>query len=177
MEKNNIYLIGLSGTGKSTVGKELAKITNLSFFEMDHEITKIEGYSISEIFKIKGEEHFRNVESDVLFEISKNKGYIISTGGGVPIKKYNRELMNKSGLTVKLDCNPDVIFNRIKSNQKSIRPLLGSAITLNKIKTMYFERESIYSFAHHTIDTSKRIPSEIANSIVDFWIKWMKTNE
>ena len=74
MKKKNIYLIGLSGTGKSTVGKELAKITNLSFFEMDHEITKIEGYSISEIFKIKGEEHFRNIESDVLSEISKNKG-------------------------------------------------------------------------------------------------------
>ena len=60
MEKNNIYLIGLSGTGKSTVGKELAKITKFSFFEMDHEITKIEGYSISEIFKIVDYTYLKN---------------------------------------------------------------------------------------------------------------------
>ena len=174
MTKHNIYLIGLSGTGKSTVGKILSQIVQLPYIEMDEKIIEKDGSNIEQIFANKGEEYFRNIESKILTEISSNKGYIVSTGGGVPIKNENREIMLKSGFVVNLTASANNILLRVKKDGNIIRPLLGKKSSIESIKNMMVERKDIYKFAQLTLNTSNKTPNDIANNISDNWNKWKK---
>lgn len=174
MTKHNIYLIGLSGTGKSTVGKILSQIVQLPYIEMDEKIIEKDGSNIEQIFANKGEEYFRNIESKILTEISSNKGYIVSTGGGVPIKNENREIMLKSGFVVNLTASANNILLRVKKDGNIIRPLLGKKSSIESIKNMMVERKNIYKFAQLTLNTSNKTPNDIANNISDNWNKWKK---
>ena len=174
MTKHNIYLIGLSGTGKSTVGKILSQIIKLPHIEMDEEITEKDGRNIDQIFAKKGEGYFRNIESEILTEICSHKGYIVSTGGGVPIKIENRDIMLKSGFVVNLTASANDILFRVKKDGNIIRPLLGKKSNLESIKKMMEERKKIYKFAQLTLDTSNKTPNDIALNISDNRNEWKK---
>ena len=174
MNKHNIYLIGLSGTGKSTIGKILSQIIKLPHIEMDEKITQKDGNNIEEIFDKKGEVYFRNIESEILTEICSHKGYIVSTGGGVPIKNENRDIMLKSGFVVNLTASANDILFRVHKDRNIIRPLLGKQTTLQSIKNMMHERKDIYKFAQLTLNTSKKTPNDIALNISDNWNEWKK---
>ena len=144
--KNNIILIGYMGAGKSTVGKALAKCLGYHFLDTDLWIEKKEGEKISLIFEKKGEEYFRNKETECLIDLlSEEKGKVISVGGGLPLRSKNRELLKKLGRVVYLKATPEVIFERVKNDQS--RPLLQTDNPKERIITMMKEREEFYQEA------------------------------
>ena len=174
INKRNIILTGYMGSGKSTVGKELSALTGLSLKDSDAEIEKTEGMSINDIFKIKGEEYFRELETSYLEKLLAN-GFngILSCGGGMPVKEENRALLNRLGLVIYLKADADTVMKRLKSDNS--RPLLSKENEqekYEKIKEMLIIREPYYtSGAELVIDTSDRHPYDIAKEIENFLLK------
>ena len=111
----NIILIGFMGTGKSTVGKRLARVKNMKFLDMDFEIEKKENKTISQIFKEHGETYFRAKESELLKEVSSLENTIISTGGGIVENGINIEILRNTKNVVWLDGNVNTISNNLKN--------------------------------------------------------------
>lgn len=138
LEKQNIILIGLPACGKSTAGKRLAEITGREFFDSDDEIEKREGMTIPQIFAEKGEEAFRDIESEVIKELSKKNGVIIATGGGAVLRSENVNALKSNGKIIFLDRNPDTLI------PTSNRPVFNKKA---KIKALYDVRYPIYSGA------------------------------
>jgi len=171
--KPNIYLIGLSGTGKTRSGRRLAEMLKWPFVEMDGIIEDRAGKSISRIFDENGEEHFRNMESKILVEVAERGGRVVSTGGGVPVRADNRTTMKLSGMVVRLSASPEEIHRRLASSAalrgRSARPLLGSDTTIETLQAMLDEREEMYATADVTIDTEKKSHDQVAELIVRAW--------
>ena len=115
----NIFLIGMMGTGKSTLGVKLAEKLEWSFVDLDTQIEKKAGISISEIFSKQGEETFRDMESEILVEVCRNNHQVIATGGGIILRDKNRMLMKKQGYQIWLKATPETIFTRVKDNPSS----------------------------------------------------------
>ena len=161
---NNIYLIGFMGTGKSTVAKKLQRFLPFQVVEMDEAIERVEAMSIPEIFEKKGEDGFRNAESQLLSIIAKENNQIISCGGGIVLRQENVDTMKNSGTVVRLDATPEVIFDRVNRNDK--RPLVKGK-TLEDIKKMISDREEAYkNAADITIDASTLNVDEVTSEIV-----------
>lgn len=140
----NIVLIGMSGVGKSTIGKALAEELKLAFLDTDTYIEKIENKKINNIFKENGENYFRTLEAKIIEEISKNTNLVISTGGGVILNKKNMDFLKKNGTIVFLEASIEYIADNItKSNEE--RPLLNKQNTLLKdIENLYSKRKDLY---------------------------------
>ena len=164
--KPNIYLIGLSGTGKTRSGRRLAEILKWPFVEMDGIIEDRAGKSIPRIFDENGEEYFRDLESKILVEVAERGGRVVSTGGGVPVRADNRTTMKRSGMVVRLRASPEEIHRRLAS---SVRPLLGTDTTIETLETKLNEREQMYATADVTIDTEEKSHDQVAGLIVKAW--------
>jgi shikimate kinase len=119
-----LFLVGLPGSGKSTIGKNLANILNIPFLDTDDFICERENTTIEEIFKIKGEGYFREYEKKVLQELIHLPEFILSTGGGLPCFFNNMEVINKSGVSIFLDVPPATICKRLWTTNNQNRPLL-----------------------------------------------------
>ena len=153
--QNNIFLIGFMGSGKTTLGKKLAKKLGQPFFDLDVEIEKSEGLSINELFDQKGEAHFRELESKTLQSlIENNESFVLSLGGGTPCYHKNMELVNNSGISIYLKYNAGILASRLMGARKK-RPLIKS---LDEAKLKEFvgnkliERESFYKQAELIIE-------------------------
>lgn len=133
-QKQNIVLIGMPSSGKTTIGKKLAKITNKQFIDTDVEIEQ-KGEKITDIFKTKGEKYFRDVESQVVLETAKKTGVIIATGGGSVLRKENVKALKQNGIIVFLDRS---LENLIPTKS---RPLSSD---IDALKKRYQERYSVY---------------------------------
>lgn len=152
---DNILLIGFMGSGKSTVGKELAKALDCHFIDMDDEIEqKKENRSICDIFNAEGEGHFRKLETDYLQSLlKKTNNAIISTGGGIVLKEGNRKLLKAIGKVVFLHADVEHIVKNVKDD--TTRPLLQSDDYIKTITEMLESREDKYlSSADMIIQTS-----------------------
>ena len=161
---NNIYLIGFMGTGKSTIAKKLQRFLPFQVVELDEAIERVEAMTIPEIFEKKGEDGFRNAESQLLSIIAKEKNQIISCGGGIVLRQENIDTMKNSGTVVRLDASPEVIYERVCRNDK--RPLVKGK-RLEDVKNMISDREEAYkNAADITVDAGTLSPEEIASEIV-----------
>jgi shikimate kinase len=160
----NIYLIGFMGTGKSTVGKELAKAIGWPCIDMDSEISKREGLTIPEIFAQKGEAYFREAESKLLKELSDQDGLVVTTGGGVVTRESNRELLQR-GFIISLYANKDVIRERV--SQTTGRPLLAGTDMDKTIDALLEQRKAYYDQANLKLDTSTKSVPELVAEIVE----------
>ena len=139
-KKDRIYLTGFMGTGKSTVGAYLSRITSRRIIDTDSIIEKESGISIAEIFKSHDETYFRELERSVLISTFQLKNVIISTGGGLPCYEDNMKLINANGISVCLMARPDVILSRL-SFEKKVRPLAAAWRGQNgKIKFTYAKK-------------------------------------
>lgn len=118
-----IFLVGMPGSGKTTLAKSLAQALNISLIDLDAEIVKSERRSIESIFEKDGEEAFRKIEKDIVEKFSKVQKSVISTGGGAPCHYNNMDIMNQAGITIYLDVPPDELANRIFS-QEANRPMV-----------------------------------------------------
>jgi shikimate kinase len=160
----NIYLVGFMGTGKTVVGKILAAKLKRQFIEMDETIEKEEACPITEIFAVKGEPYFRELESNLLKKIAVQTGLIVSCGGGLICNDDNLKLLKESGTVFTLTAPAKTIYERTK--KYAHRPLLNVAEPEKKIDELLQKRNRYYSKAHHTIDTTKISPEEVAEKII-----------
>ena len=151
---NNIYLVGLMGAGKTTIGRSLAKHIGLIFIDSDREIEARTGVSIPTIFEIEGETGFRRREAQVIADISKLSSRVVATGGGVVLQRENRDNMRSSGLVVYLNVPPHTLWERTRNDRN--RPLLQVADPLLRLKELYEQRDPFYrEVAHKVIDGSR----------------------
>jgi shikimate kinase len=149
-------IIGMPGSGKSTMAKFLSNQTPLSFYDLDLEIEKNEGKNVNKIFREKGENYFREIETLTLKKILKEKNnFILSTGGGTPCFNDNMNLINKYGISIFLDTSLDILEERIARNNK--RPLFNSSDNLKKdLSDLFNLRKSFFSLSNHTIKDNNR---------------------
>ena len=149
-------IIGMPGSGKSTMAKFLSSQTLLSFYDLDLEIEKNEGKNINKIFREKNENYFREIETLTLKKIIKEKNnFILSTGGGTPCFNDNMNLINKYGISIFLDTSLDILEERIARNNK--RPLFNSSDNLKKdLSDLFNLRKSFFSLSNHTIKDNNR---------------------
>lgn len=131
-----IYLVGFMGSGKSTLGKRIAGSLEVSFFDTDSIVEAQSGKSISEIFEIFGEQHFRELETDVLKQTSFYTKSLNATGGGLPCFNNNMEWMKKEGITIYLQWPDDMLLSRLES-MKTDRPLLMNMGQTERAEVIY----------------------------------------
>ena len=172
--RENIYLTGFSGTGKSSNGRAAARRLNWAFVDTDALIERRERRSIPQIFSEFGEAHLRLVESAVLEDVAEGSQQVISTGGGMPVSAENRELMRRSGVCIRLTASPESIHRRLSRrrrtpNDSSVRPLLGGDAPVERIRALLAERESVYADADAVINTEGLRPGEAAAAIIAVW--------
>jgi len=144
IDKNrNIILIGYMGCGKSTVGRKTARALGLTFLDTDAMIEAEEDMTISKLFEEKGEEYFRQRETETIRKLlTEEKGKIIATGGGLPMREENRELLRKLGTVIYLKAEPETLYKRLSGDHK--RPLLKEGELRQKIETMLELRNPVY---------------------------------
>jgi len=173
----NIVLIGFRGTGKSTVGRLLAKRLERDFIDSDKHIEGSTGKTIKSIFEDDGEEGFRKIEADVIAGLSEEDNKIISVGGGAVLNEENIRNLKGNGFLVLLEATPEIIHSRIVQDEKTTqqRPSLTDKKPLDEIKHLIAEREPAYkSAADFTINTSYVSCEDIVNEIITIVNKTMK---
>jgi shikimate kinase len=148
----NIYLVGMMGCGKTTVGRQLAKRLGRSFADTDHEIEARTGVRIPTIFEIEGEAGFRRRETQVIAELATEHDLVLATGGGAILDPANRAALAASGVVVYLNAPPNLLFERTRHDRN--RPLLRVADPLAKISELFVVRDPLYrEVAHVVVDT------------------------
>ncbi|PIN85513.1 MAG: shikimate kinase [Candidatus Diapherotrites archaeon CG11_big_fil_rev_8_21_14_0_20_37_9] len=162
----NIALIGYRATGKTTIGKKLAKRMNMKFLDTDKIIEKKIGKKIKDFFDEHGEKEFREIESTVLKEICLGDEQCISCGGGIVILPENRDLLKKKCVVVLLESTPQAIYMRTKKDSK--RPALTSFDKFDEIVNVLEERKDKYeSIANVRADTSSISIEKVVQVIID----------
>lgn len=162
----NIYFIGMMGSGKSTIAKELVKKLNCSYLDADdYLVEKYEFDNISEIFETKGEEFFRNLEKEVLEEISSFEKHVIATGGGVILDDLNSDLMKQTGIIIYLESS---IKNLVKNLQTSThRPLLNDVELEERLEEIFKKRITLYeNAADVVVDVSYKNIDKIVDDVM-----------
>lgn len=162
----NYILVGYMGCGKTTVGKNLARICNMTFLDTDEWIEQQQGRSIRDIFVTDGEAAFRDMETALLRKLLEQKraGLVISTGGGMAVRKENRELLKQLGMVFYLKAKPETVYERVKTDTK--RPLLQCNDPLSRIRSMQEEREPAYmDAASYVIEVDEYRQQQIAEMI------------
>ena len=161
-----IFLFGLPGSGKSTLGEQVANDLKIEFIDLDSEIEKKESHSIADIFKSEGEENFRSIEEKRLSGFLEiDHSFVMATGGGTPCYGDNLIKMKESGITIVLDIDLDEIMNRVSQSAQD-RPLLKGENLKERIEKLYYERLEIY-FQAHIILTGTNIVSQTVISALD----------
>lgn len=166
---NNIYLVGFMGTGKTHIGKELARKKKWNFVDLDDLIELREKRRIVDIFAKDGEAYFRRLENKVLKEVAKEKKFVVACGGGVVINPENIRIMKEGGKVICLSAAPEVILKRTSTSVD--RPLLKVVDPKKQIIHLLKLRAPYYAQADKTIDTSKLSPKEVVDRILKFAFK------
>lgn len=154
----------MMGAGKTTVGKELATIMNCNFIDLDETIEKNYG-KISDIFKKKGEEYFRQIETLELKKLNIQETFVLSTGGGIVLKDENIKILQTLGYVFYLEASTDTIYERIK-NQKH-RPLLNTPDPKRSIEEILSKRKKLYENSGEKITVNNKNVKEIAEEIYE----------
>ena len=162
----NLFLIGMMGSWKSTVGRKLAEVLDMEFVDTDDVIEEMTEMKVAEIFKEFGEERFRKMEMAFFIEKAKQHGQIFSTGGGIVLEKQNRNVLQNNGICFLLDAAPKTLSERIHNKTK--RPLLTDSDNLEgRLQTIWQDRSSFYTdCAHHVIKTDELNPPQVLDKIL-----------
>lgn len=154
-KRDNLYLVGLMGAGKTTVGKVLAKHYGCTFRDSDQEIEARTGVKIPVIFEIEGETGFRKREEAVIAELTAMSGIVLATGGGAILSPLTRENLRRTGVVVYLRGTPEHLFERTRHDRN--RPLLQTENPLAKLRELYHQRDPLYrEVAEIVIDTGRQ---------------------
>ena len=162
----NIVLTGFMGTGKSFVGKTLARKLGWDFYDTDEMIEKDVGMSIADIFARKGEPHFRDLETKAIRLLAVLDKAVIACGGGAVLRRENMEELKKKGVIVCLTASPEKIYERTKTVRS--RPLLDVSDPVAKIKELLDFRKEYYNCCHLIVDTTDLTVAQITEKILAF---------
>lgn len=162
----NIFLIGFMGCGKSTIARALSERLDVEQVEMDELIVEEQGMPITEIFEKYGEEHFRDIETDLVRRLQEKDGVVVSCGGGAILREVNRSMMKQSGVIVLLTAKPETILERVKNSTN--RPVLNGNMNVEYITQLMERRRACYEDAADiTVVTDGKSLEVICKEITD----------
>jgi shikimate kinase len=166
MNDRNIFLVGMMGAGKTTVGKALARRLGREFIDCDREIVERTGVPIATIFEIEGEEGFRRRETQVLAELATRRGTVVATGGGAVLAEVNRRTMRASGTVVYLRVALDFLHERTRRD--TARPLLAEGDRRATLQGLLEKRDPLYQEAADlVVDSGAQSPGTLAQRVIE----------
>ena len=163
MHNKNIVLIGFMGTGKSSVGKVLAKRLNRTCVDIDQRIEEEQKKKIADIFEKEGEAHFRHLEKEMVRRVCADTNLVITAGGGAVLDSENMETFKKNGLVVSLEATAETIYQRVKDSKH--RPLLKGGDVMGEIRRLLESRKPFYAKANMTFKTDGKSAVQVADAI------------
>ncbi len=161
----SLALVGMPGSGKSTVGRSLGRRLKLPFHDSDHLIEQRIGCSIREFFAREGEEAFRDLEQQVLAGLAQGEPCVLATGGGAVLREANRQALRAAGHVIYLRSSPEELWRRLRRDTQ--RPLLQVADPMDKLRQLHAERDPLYrQAAHFIIDTGRPSVPTLVNMVL-----------
>ena len=165
--RRNLYLVGFSGSGKSTVGRLAARALDWTFVDTDEVIVSTAGAGIDSIFAESGEEGFRDAEHAALAKVAGGERQVVSTGGGIVTAERNRRLMSDSGIVVCLEARPETIGRRVSSQDEGpVRPMIDPGHRGHAVSALKAERQPLYALSDWTVHTDSLTPQAAADEVV-----------
>lgn len=166
-QNNNIFLVGLMGSGKTTVGKLLSKQLRRPFYDTDHEIVRRTGVTIPMIFEVEGEAGFRKREEQIIAELTQLEGVVLATGGGAILSPANREQLKQHGTVVYLRGTVDELWQRTRHDRN--RPLLQTQDPKARLRELYAQRDPLYrEIADVIVDTGRQNVNVLVHQLVQY---------
>ena len=165
MGQSNIFLVGMMGAGKTTVGRALAHRMKRAFVDTDRVLVERTGVPVATVFEIEGEDGFRRRESLVLREVCEEDGRVVATGGGIVLAEENRRVMRESGTVVYLRARLESLWERTRHDAS--RPLLATPDPKGRLAELLLEREPLYrDAAHVVVDSGSQSASTLVNRVL-----------
>ena len=170
--RENVFITGFSGTGKTTTGHEVARLLGWEFVDTDDLIVASEGMAIEDIFSRHGEDEFRRIERETLASVASSQRQVVSTGGGIIMDERNRAVMDDSGIVVLLEARPETLLRRLKQQEADegddlvARPMLDADDLVERIHSLKAQRQFNYTRAHWTVHTDFLSPTQAAEEVV-----------
>lgn len=161
----HLILVGLPGVGKTTIGRAAAKTLGRPFLDFDAEIEKREGMPVREIFRERGEDHFRELEFALTVELSSTGGMVLSPGGGWITQTASVELLRSAGRIIYLRASPEAVARRLK--RVETRPLLAGRDPLVALRELYEKRKALYEGAGTVVDTERLTRQQLIARVVE----------
>jgi shikimate kinase len=166
-----LFLVGMMGAGKTTIGRSLARLLNHEFVDLDHELEARCGVRVSIIFEIEGEEGFRRRESVLLDECSRRSGIVMATGGGAILSAENRRFLQERGVVIYLRANAEELYRRVARDHN--RPLLQTPDPRQRIRRLLEQREPLYEqVANVTIETGAMPVFQVVRSLIPLLLNY-----
>lgn len=171
MAARAIYLVGFSGTGKSTIAQLIGERLGWPAYDIDRMIVEQSGMEIPQIFEREGEAGFRQRETAVLRQVARGGPCVVATGGGAMLADENRQLMFAGGWVVALEGRPEVLLARIRQHAQSdapdaLRPMLAADDQLEQIRALKQRRQAIYALADWTVHTDRLSQAQVAAEVI-----------
>jgi shikimate kinase len=161
-------LVGLSGSGKSTVARLLARRLGWRAVDTDQMIQRQEGMTVQEIFRVRGEPAFRTLEAETIADVCRRSRQVIATGGGSFVADVNRTHLLHGNLVIYLESRPETLAGRLSRNiGREPRPLLESGDLVERLAELGRQRDQQYRTAHHVVETDQRTPREVVDVIAE----------
>ncbi|HUQ28038.1 MAG TPA: shikimate kinase AroL [Usitatibacter sp.] len=165
MGHSNIFLVGMMGAGKTTVGRALAHRMKREFVDTDRVLVERTGVPVATVFEIEGEDGFRRRESAVLREVCEQDGRVVATGGGIVLAEENRTVMRDAGTVIYLRARVESLWERIRHDTS--RPLLATADPRARLAELLLEREPMYrDAAHLVVDSGPQSASTLVGRVI-----------
>ena len=171
MSARGIYLVGFSGSGKSTIAQLIGARLDWPVYDLDSVIVERSGMTIPVIFKSEGEAGFRVREAEALREVSKAAPFVMATGGGTIVRVENRRFMESQGWIIALEGRPEILHSRIEQQVRraepgAIRPLLDAVYPLEQVRSLKHSRQSVYALADWTVHTDRLTPEQVVAEVI-----------
>ena len=154
LHRGNLFLVGLMGAGKTTLGRQLARRLDKRFIDADHELEARLGVSIPTIFEIEGEDGFRDREESIIDELTQLSGVVLATGGGAVLRPASRARLRENGTVLYLHAEPETLWQRLRNSRH--RPMLHAADPRNRLVELYRFRDPLYrEVASHVVESDR----------------------
>jgi shikimate kinase len=174
---DNLILVGFSCSGKTTLGRNVARRLRLQFVDTDRFVEDMTGRTIPEIFREDGELAFRALEREAIAQIMAESNQVVSTGGGAFTDPENRATLRSGNLVIHLQVRPETVVDRLRNSKSGRpRPLLDSPDPLRRVMELMAERKEVYSAAHVTIGVDDRSRYEIVGELRRRWLAWQRAH-